>query len=165
MFSLTGPRLKKLGQWEVEGPAISINLYAETDGEASPLVLMLAEAVEGSLCLVNASADGHLVIHKVVLNATNETLGSGQRNGDHGHGHLSIPHAIKSIISGSADSSNEKAGIYNAKEPSPSLSETRSAGLLIEGARPFGMVLRKREARLLRGIVWFHTEISVSSFS
>lgn len=165
MFSSTGPHLKKLGQWELEGPAISSNLYAETDGKTSPFVLMLAETLEGSLCLINASADGYLVIQKVTLNTTNETLGSGQHNGNHAHGHLSIPHAIKSIISGSTDSSNEKASINNAKEePLPSLSETRSAGPLVEGARPFGMILRKREARMLRGVVWFHQEISVSLF-
>jgi hypothetical protein len=149
----SGLQLKKHGQWEHEGPAVATSLYAE---------------IGGSLGLVTASGDGYLVVQSVNLNPTKEATSNGQSNGNHTHGHLSIPHAIKSIISGSTETehlpSSEKASICYVKEPSASLSEIRNAGPLIQGARPLGMIMQRRDAGTLRGVVWFHTDIAVSSF-
>jgi hypothetical protein len=39
----SGLKLKKLGQWELEGPAVASSLYAEIDGKLSSLVSMPAE--------------------------------------------------------------------------------------------------------------------------
>ena len=150
----SGHQLKKHGQWEHEGPAMGTSLYAESDG---------------SLGLVTASADGNLVVQNVILKPTKEATSNAQSNGNHSHGHLSIPHAIKSIISGSTETehlpSSEKASICHVKEPSASLSESRNAGHLIQGARPLGITTRRKDARALRGVVWFHKEIAVSSFA
>jgi hypothetical protein len=127
---------------------------------------MLTETFEGSLGLVTASGDGHLTVQNVNMKPTKEAIADGQSNGNHTHGHLSIPHAIKSIISGSTETehlpSNEKASIFHLKEPSATLSESRDAGILMQGVRPLGMLMRRRDARTLRGLVWFHKEITVS---
>ena len=147
-------QLKKHGQWELEGPAMATSLYDESDG---------------FLGLITASRDGNLIVQNVNLKPTKEAIGDNQSNGNHTHGHISIPHAIKSIISGSTETehpqSSEKPSLGNAKEPSASLSESRNVGLLIEGARPLGMTMRRKDNRTLRGVVWFHKEMAVSSFA
>jgi len=149
----SGLQLKKRGQWELGGPAMATSLHEESDG---------------SLCLVTASGDGNLVVQNVNLKPAKEANGDSQSNGNHTHGHLSIPHAIKSIISGSTETehfpSSEKPSIGHVKEPSASLSESRNAGLLIPAARPRGMTMRRND-RTLRGVVWFHEEIAVGSFA
>lgn len=131
------------------------------------VVWNLAKTREGSLGLITASGDGHLIVQNVIPSPTKEIIGGSQSNGNHAHGHLSIPHAIKSIISGSTEHlpSNENASTYHVKEPSASLSESRDAGALVDGARPLGMITRNRDARSLQGIVWFNQEVTVSFFA
>ena len=148
----------------MDGPAIASSLYAESDGKLSVLISILAEAFEGSLGLITATGDGRLVVQNVNLNPTKEPISQSGANGNHAHGHLSIPHAIKSMISGSTEHL-EKASMYHVKELSTSLSEGRNAGVLIQDERPLGISMRSRDARNLRGIAWFHNEIVVSFFA
>jgi len=118
------------------------------------------------LIFIYASYDGHLMARDLAYVPPvweTDCVSSSEPEDKHTHGqHLSIPLAIKSIISGSTDlPPHEKMKIHEA---APSLSEPQDIGILIEGATPCGMNARSLEGGELRGIVWFHKDITVRLF-
>src|SRR5438270_1744625 len=102
----------------------------------------------GSLMFVYTSYDGHLMARDLAYVPSVrgiQCVSSSEPEDKHTHGqHLSIPLAIKSIISGSTEHlpPHEKMKIHEA---APSLSEPKDIGILIEGATPCGMNARSLE--------------------
>lgn len=116
---------------------------------------------------VYTSYDGHLMARDLAyvpsVRAT-DCVSSSEPEDKHTHGqHLSIPLAIKSIIARSTEHlpHPEKMKIHEA---TPSLSEPQDIGILIESATPCGMNARSLEGGELRGIVWFHNDVTVCLF-
>ncbi|KAF8964335.1 hypothetical protein BDZ97DRAFT_1919029 [Flammula alnicola] len=150
-------QLRRLGQWDLNGPANGDNFY---------------EGQDGNVTFFSTSHDGHFITREFELRPSptpvKATSSTENENNHHYGPHLPIPNPFKAMMSHSTEHllANEDRGQNSSEDAyNAYLSEARDLGILVPCTALSGLRTRRSDEGNLLGIAWTHGEIAVFEHS
>ncbi|PPQ70616.1 hypothetical protein CVT25_011982 [Psilocybe cyanescens] len=167
--------LRKLGKWDIDGPASGDGIYEELDGMCYHTLksIFLCSCIEGTFTLFSISHDGHFMargftLRDLSLDPQSVAAVQLENEGNHYGQHLStlpIPNPFRSIMSRSTEQlitndSEIRAPLGNVFK----LGEQYDVGFLIADTVLSGLKTRRSVDGKLSGLAWSHRELSMFEY-